>query len=137
MASYQGQGFIPLTTSHTFPLTYPLHSLLSCSILFACLTSKPLFFKHSTVSIHPFLGLPTERLPAHTPTYSWQSYHSPYGLTTMPLSSPYTPHNSLIHAFGTLCILLIPSNPLRLSICTALNLDLSSVIYLFIYLYIY
>ena len=37
----------------------------------------------------------------------------------------FTLHNSLIRAFGTLSILLMPSNPLRLSICTALTLDLS------------
>ena len=47
----------------------PRHSLLSCTILYACLTSKPHFFKQSfTISIHLFHGLPTERLLAHSPT---------------------------------------------------------------------
>ena len=35
----------------------------------------------------------------------------------------YTQHNCLIRTFGTLSILLIPSRPLRLSICTALALN--------------
>ena len=41
------QGFIPRGTSHTFPLTNPRHTLLSCTIFLACLTSKPFFFKQS------------------------------------------------------------------------------------------
>ena len=41
--------------------------------------------------------------------------------------SPFVyPQNSLIRAFRTLFIFLIPSKPLRLSLCTALILDLSS-----------
>ena len=75
VASCQSQGFIPRATSHAFPLTNPRHSLLSWTVLLACLTSKPLFFKHFfRVSRHLFRGLPTERLPVHTP---WQS--SPHG----------------------------------------------------------
>ena len=55
--------------SAAFPLTNPRHSLLSWTILLACLTSKPLFLKHSfTVSIHLFRGPPTKGLPAHSPT---------------------------------------------------------------------
>ena len=62
------QGFIPRATHHAFPLTNPRHTLLSCTILLVCPTSKPLFFKQSfMVSIHLFRDLPTERLPAHTP----------------------------------------------------------------------
>ena len=60
------------------PLHKPPPFTLSCTILLACLTSKPPLFKHSfTVSIHIFCSLPTERPPAHSPTYSWQPYHSP------------------------------------------------------------
>ena len=69
VASSQGQGFIPWATPHAFPLINPCHSLLSYTILLACQTSKPLFFKHSfTVSIHLFRSLPNDRLPAHSPT---------------------------------------------------------------------
>ena len=47
----------------------PHHTLLSCTIFLACLTSKSLFFKHSfTLSVHLSCCLPTERLPAHSPT---------------------------------------------------------------------
>ena len=41
-------------------------------------------------------------------------------------STPFvTPHNSHIRALETHSILLIPSNPLKLSTCTAVTLDLS------------
>ena len=41
-------------------------------------------------------------------------------------SSPFvTPYNSIIRAFGTLSIPLIPSKPQTLSICTGLFLDLT------------
>ena len=57
----QGQGFIPQAMPHAFPLTNPHHTPLLCTILLACLTSKPLFFKQSfMVSVHLFYGLPTE-----------------------------------------------------------------------------
>ena len=106
----------------------PRYSLLSCSILIACLTSKPLFFKQSfTVSIHRFRGLPTERLqstPLHR--HSNLSCHSPFfphgrtfGAQPFHLDIFFTSNNSLIRVFGTLSILLITSNPLKLSICTA------------------
>ena len=66
VACRQSQGFIPRATPHAFPFTNPRHTLLSCTILLACLTSKPLFFRQSfTVSIHFFRGLPIERLPAY------------------------------------------------------------------------
>ena len=69
IASHQSQGFIPQATPHAFPLTNLHHTLLSCTILLACLTFNLLFFKQSfTVSIHLFCGLSTERLPAHFPT---------------------------------------------------------------------
>ena len=125
IVSRQGQGFIPWAMSHTFPLTNLCHTLLSCTILLACPTSKPLFFKHSfIVSIHLF------------PSLSLRDYQhllsNPAILTTWPnhWKTPSTTpfinlHNYLIHAFRTLPILLTPSRPLRLSICTALILDLS------------
>ena len=40
------------------------------------------------------------------------------------------PHKSLIGSFGVLSILLIPKNPLRLSICTVLILGLSFSFYI-------
>ena len=47
------------------------------------------------------------------------------------LSTPFvTPHNYLNRAFDTLSILQIPSKPLRLSIYTALILDLSFNLYI-------
>ena len=110
--------------AHELPLTNPRHTLLSCTILLACLTSKPLFFKQSfMVSIH-FYSLPTERLPAHFPTLTLLPILSFSILSTWPnhqrtassifSSTPFIPlHNCLIHAFGTLSILLISSRPLR------------------------
>ena len=126
LASYQGQGFIPWGITHAFLLTNLHHSLLSWTILLACLTSSPLFFKHSfMVSVHLFHDLPTEQLPAHSPTY-YLGNPIPLCLlhcrtsSSIHSSRPFlTLHNSLIYAFRTLFILLIPSNPLRLSICTA------------------
>ena len=65
----QSRGFIPQATPHSFPLTKPHHTLLSCTILIACLTYKPLFVNQSfTVSIQLFLDLPTKRLLAHSPS---------------------------------------------------------------------
>ena len=81
LASRQTQEFIPRAISHAFPLTNPRHSLLSWTILLACLTSKPLFFKHSfTISSHLFRGLPAERLLLHK--LSYPSPSSPHGRTT-------------------------------------------------------
>ena len=52
-----------------FLLTNPRHTLLSCTIPLACLTSKHVFFKYFfTVSILLFHGIPTECLPAHYPS---------------------------------------------------------------------
>ena len=51
MASCQGQGFIPQATSHAFPLTNPHHTLLSWTILLACLTFIT-FLLHSASSVH-------------------------------------------------------------------------------------
>ena len=127
MTSIQSQRFISLP--------YPLHSLLSRTILLACLSSKPLFFSQSfTVSVYFFLFL---RDYLHTPLHrpSYQSCHSPFSSQDRtigehlpqsfrpPLSSLRI--TSLIRAFATLSILLIPNKPLRLSICTDLVLDLS------------
>ena len=56
--------------SHAFPLTNPsIHSYHAPNILLGCQTFKPLFLKQSfKVSIHLFRGLPTEQLPAQSPT---------------------------------------------------------------------
>ena len=48
MASCQGQGFILWAIPHAFSFTTPHHSLLSCTILLACLTFKPLSLKQSS-----------------------------------------------------------------------------------------
>ena len=57
--SRQGQRFIPQATPHAIPLTKPRRSLLSCTILIACQTSKPLFLKQSyMVSIHSSTSCP-------------------------------------------------------------------------------
>ena len=54
-----------------FPLTNPCLSLLSWTILLACLIPKIFYLRQSfTVSVHLFCGLPTEQLPAHSPTYT-------------------------------------------------------------------
>ena len=109
------------------PLTNPHHSLLSCTILLAYLTSKALFLKHSfTVSSHLFHGLPTEQLLAH-------SLSNPITLHSLHMAVPmentfinlfvYPLHHSAQLPYP--CIWLIPSNPLRLSISKTLTLDLS------------
>ena len=81
LVSRQGQRFIPRDTPYAFLLTNSRHSLLSSAILFACLTSKPLFLKYTfTISIHLLCNLPTEQV-----RLSWQSYpspSSPHGRTT-------------------------------------------------------
>ena len=126
VASCQGQGFI-----HTFLLTNPRHTLLSCTILLACLTSKHLFFKQSfVVSIHLFHSLSTERLPVLSPSQTL--------LAILLFSILFHRENTFINLFiytihhparlPYLCIrefLLIPSKLLRVSVSTTLILDLS------------
>ena len=64
-------GVHPPGYTPCIPLKTTCHSLLSYTILISCSTSKPLFLKHFfTISIHLFRGLPTERLLAHSPTYT-------------------------------------------------------------------
>ena len=107
---------------HAFHLTNSRHSLLSCTI-------------HG-INL-PFHSLPTECLPAH---FYIDTLGDPILLHSLhmaepsentfinpsPSSCPFvTPHNSVIRAFRTLSILLIPSKPLRFSICTVLILDRS------------
>ena len=119
---------------HVFTITNPpIHSLL-CRILLLCLTSKSLFFKHSfLISIHLFCSLPIKQL--YTSIHSYiDPLSNPVILHTLHMAEPsentfinfviLTPHNCLIHAFTTLCILLILSKPLKFSICIALILDL-------------
>ena len=80
MTSCQGQGFIPCTMLHAFPLTSPRHSFITSIILLDCLTSKPLFLEHSfTVLIHLFLHYPLGDYQ-HTLLHRlfWQSYPSPF-----------------------------------------------------------
>ena len=126
--SRHGQGFIPPAMPHAFPLTNPLPSLLSCTILLACLRSKPRFLKHSfTISIYLFRALPTERLPAHTLgnfiILSTRPNHQSTPSSLLSFNPFVTPHNSLIRACGTLSLLL--NKHLRSSICIILILDLS------------
>ena len=112
-------------------LINPRHTLLSCTILLAYLTSKPLFF-------NPPLPRPTHWATTNTPSYidplsspvifilsTWLNYRRTPSLIFS--STPFfTPHNCLICEFGTLSILLKPNRLLRLSICTAQILDLFS-----------
>ena len=132
VASHQALGFIPCAMPHAFPLTNHCHSLLSCTTLLPCLTSKPHFLKQSfKESIHLFRTLPTERLSA----YSSQSYHSPssqhgQAIRVHTIINPfiYPLHHSAQLPYPCIqdsILLLIPSKHLRLSICTVLILDLS------------
>ena len=113
VVSCQNQWFIPQVMPHAFPLTNQYHSLLSCTILLACLTSKPLFLKQSfMVSIHLFHGLPTETkctLPYIDP-FSYPVIlhslhitpnHQKTPSSVLSSTSFITPHNSPIHGFGT------------------------------------
>ena len=70
IASRQGQGFISRATPHAFPFTNPRHTLLSCIILLACLTSKP---------------------PSNSPS-GYQSTSSAAYQHTLPLSNPVVLH---------------------------------------------
>ena len=70
VASRQGQGFIPRATPHAFPLTNPHHTLLSCTILLICLTSKPLFFKqYGLIRYDIDMLLSITRLAVHAVLY--------------------------------------------------------------------
>ena len=109
IASLHGQGFISRATLHALPLTNPRHTLLSCTILLACLTSKPLFLKQSfTVSIHLLRGLPTEntfinlfvyilRHPAQLPYPGIRDFiHSPDTQQTSEFVHLYSPNPRLL-----------------------------------------
>ena len=54
VTSWQGQGFITQATAYAFPLTNPHHS--------------PSLLDIQTSFPYLFCSLPTERLPAHSPT---------------------------------------------------------------------
>ena len=83
---------------HSFPLTNPSHSLLSCTILSACLTSKPIFLKHSfTVSVHLFQGLLIERLPARSPLSYIDYLGNPISLYPLHMTEP--PGHAFISPF--------------------------------------
>ena len=90
--------FIPRAMPHAFPLQIPA---VYCTIILACLTSKPLFFKQSfMVSIHLFCPQPIERMPAHTPIQTLLAIHSPFsphGRTMGEHFHSFRPHSSLLH----------------------------------------
>ena len=110
---------IPWTIPNAFPLTNPRQSLLSYTILLVCVTSKPLFFKQSYMSLSAILSFSIPSIcPNHRRTPS--SIHS--SIIYIISSLPTTPYPCI----RDLSILLILSKPLRLSICTALILHLSS-----------
>ena len=86
-----GQKLIPQATPHIFPITYPHHTILSCIIFLACLTSKPLFFKQAfTVSIHLFLSLPID---PHNNAVILHSFHM-----AEPLENTFI--NPFVHALS-------------------------------------
>ena len=70
----------------------------------------------STLPYIEFLGNPVLLHPLHMVKPPENTFINPFII----------PFNSLIHAFGTLSIFLIPNKPLRLSFYTAVTLDLSS-----------
>ena len=93
IASRQDQGFISQATTNAFLLTNPRHKLLSCTILLACLTSKPLFFKQSfKVSIH----LSATYLPTSTLCYI-DPLSNPIILHSLNMSEPS--ENTFINLF--------------------------------------
>ena len=121
-------GVHPPSYTPCIPPHKPYHSLPSYTILLACPTSKPLFIKQSSMAlIHLFRGLPTAQLLAHSLSNPiiLHSYHLAKPLDNTFINPFFNLHNSHIHAFGTLSLLLITSNPLKLSICTVLIIDLS------------
>ena len=62
-------GVYPPGYASYIPHLQTRHSPLSCTIVLTYLTSRLLFLKQFfTVLIHLFLVLPTEQLPAHSPT---------------------------------------------------------------------
>ena len=70
-----GISFIPQVKTHTFLLTSPHYTLPSCTILLACLTSKPLFLLAFLHGISPPLPQPTHwtttsKLPYIDPLYN-------------------------------------------------------------------
>ena len=66
MASRLSQGFI----HQAMPLTNTHHTLLSWTVLLACLTSNPFFFKQSVLnSINPPLPRPTKCATTSTLSY--------------------------------------------------------------------
>ena len=103
------------------PPPKPRHSFLSCTILLACLTPKPLFFKQSfMVSIYLFHYLHTERIPAYFPSYTLLAILSPSILSTCSnhrrtpslifSSTPFvTPLNCLIRATSEVVPLYSPN----------------------------
>ena len=125
-------GVHPRATLQAFPLTNFQHSLYHA----------PFFL----LAYHPTLFVRWINLPLPWLTY-WATSHTlsqmhPLPILSFPILSIWSKHrrtfssilsttpfvilqNSLISVFGTLSILLIPNNTLRLSICTALTLDLS------------
>ena len=67
-ASRQGQGFIPRTTPHASLLTNHLHTLLSCPILLAWLTSRPLLSRYESTSSAAYPLSDYQHTPLHRPS---------------------------------------------------------------------
>ena len=129
-----------LSRSGIYPLGYapctPPHKYLPFTPILHHFPHLPDIQTSFSQTIHLFLSLPTERLPAHSPSQTLLAILSFSIFSTWPnnqrtpssILSPthfYTLHNSLIREFWTISILLIPSKPLRLPICPALIVDLS------------
>ena len=125
--------FIPRTLPQAFVLTNPSYSFRPCTILLSFTTSK-LFFQAVFQWISPVLwGRPTERFPihclSHIPAYSNPTIPHTFNMARhLSVISPIpfaTPHNSLIHVFATLSILLISHKTIWYPTCTSLIIDLS------------
>ena len=127
---------------------YPMHSPSQNPVIHSYYTPFSLLARHSNLFS---LTSPSQYQSTSSAAYPISNYlHTPLStimsffiLSTWPnqrktsslilLSTPFiTLHNSLIHAFRTLSIFLIPSKPVRLSICTALILDLSFSFYIIV-----
>ena len=128
-------GYASRIPSHKLPLsTLIIHHSPSLDDI-----QTSWFFKQPlTLSIYLFRGRTAERLPAHSSIHSinspiililstWLSYRR-ISSSIHPSTHFVFSHNSIIHGLmnlRTLSILLIPSDLLKLPICTALILEFS------------
>ena len=114
IASYQGQGFTPWATPHTFPnfpLTNPCYTLISCTIPLAFLTPKSLFINQSS------WYQSTSLRPTHWATTSTHSYIDPL---SNPVVLPSSPHGWTIREHQSFH--LHPSSPRTTALCVHLEL---------------